>query len=172
MVVVTNFFYRLPGIVTIILLSVAILAHCLRLALWNPLAARTQPLLWMLPVAYAWVPMALTLRLLSVTVTDFDQTIGIHALTVGAVGGLMLAMMTRTALGHTGRQLSAGPTEIAAFALVQVGGLVRVFPNILWPEHYNVFLLASTVLWCLAFAVYVAGYWPILTRPRVDGQPG
>ena len=171
-VVVINFFNRLPGTVSLLLLIVATIAHTIRLALWDPLKARGQPLLWMLPVAYAWVPLALALRTLTAVLPDFNQTIGIHALTVGAVGGLMLAMMTRTALGHTGRRLEAGPVEVTAFVLVQVGGLVRVFPAIVWPDSYSVFLLTSTALWCVAFAVYLAGYWPILTRPRVDGRPG
>jgi uncharacterized protein involved in response to NO len=170
-VVVLNFFNRPPALITIVLLVVATLSHMIRLALWDPLKTREQPLLWMLPVAYAWVPLALLLRTLSVVLPEFDQTIGIHALTVGAVGGLMLAMMTRTALGHTGRELKGGPTEMTAFLLLQVGGLVRVFPNILWPDYYAGFLVTSTVLWSLAFAVYVAGYWPILTRPGLDGPP-
>jgi uncharacterized protein involved in response to NO len=170
-VVVLNFFNRPPALVTIVLLIVATLSHTIRLALWDPLKTREQPLLWMLPVAYAWVPLALLLRTLSVALPEFDQTIGIHALTVGAVGGLMLAMMTRSALGHTGRELKAGPTEMTAFLLVQVGGLVRVFPNILWPDYYAGFLVTSTVLWSLAFAIFVAGYWPILTRPRLDVRP-
>jgi len=169
-VAVLNFFNRPPAIVTLVLLVVATLAHTIRLALWDPLKTRDQPLLWMLPVAYLWVPIALLLRTITAVLPDFDQTIGIHALTVGAVGGMMLAMMTRSALGHTGRELKAGRTELTAFGLVQVGGLIRVFPNILWPDYYPMFLVASTALWSLAFAVYVAGYWPILTCSRLDGD--
>ncbi len=171
-VVVTNFFNRLPGTVSVVLLAIATIAHSIRLWLWDPLKTRRQPLLWMLPVAYLWVPVALGLRLLTAMLPDFNQTMGIHALTVGAVGGLMLAMMTRSSLGHTGRELQAGPVEITAFLLVQAGGVVRVFPNILWPDSYAAFLVISTALWSLAFAVFAFGYWPILTRPRTDGRPG
>ena len=167
-IVVLNFFNRPPAIVGTVVLILATLAHTARLLLWDPFKTRGQPLLWMLPIAYAWVPIALLLRTLTALLDDFNQTMGIHALTVGAVGGLMLAMMTRTALGHTGRELKAGRTELTAFLLVQAGGLVRVFPNILWPESYDLFLLVSTVLWSLAFTVYLVGYWPVLSRPRVD----
>jgi uncharacterized protein involved in response to NO len=171
-IVVLNFFNRPPAVIATVLLMVATGAHIIRLLLWEPWKTAGNPLLWMLPVAYAWVPLALLLRTLTALLDDFNQTMGIHALTVGAVGGLMLAMMTRTALGHSGRELKAGRTEMTAFLLVQVGGLVRVFPNIIWPERYDAFLLVSTVLWSSAFAVYLVGYWPILSRPRLgDAVP-
>ncbi len=171
-IVVLNFFNRPPAIIASVLLIVATGSHIIRLLLWEPWKTADNPLLWMLPVAYAWVPLALLLRTLTALLDDFNQTMGIHALTVGAVGGLMLAMMTRTALGHSGRELKAGRTEMTAFLLVQVGGVVRVFPNMIWPERYDTFLLVSTVLWSAAFAVYLAGYWAVLSRPRLgDAVP-
>ena len=170
-IVVLNFFNRPPAIIATVVLIIATAAHTIRLVLWQPWRAAGNPLLWMLPVAYLWVPVALLLRTLTALLPDFNQTMGIHALTVGAVGGLMLAMMTRTALGHTGRELKAGPVELSAFLLVQMGGLVRVFPNMIWPERYDAFLLISTVLWSLAFAVYLVGYGPILSRPRLEETP-
>lgn len=84
----------------------------------------------------------------------------------------MLAMMARSALGHTGRPLTAGWAEINAFAALQLAALVRVPGTLLVPEYYRSAVIASGALWTLAFAVFLTAYWPILTRPRIDGRPG
>ena len=95
-----------------------------------------------------------------------------HALTVGVIGGLTLGMMTRTARGHTARPLKAGSWEIAAYALVQAAAAVRVLAPILLPGAYVALIALSGVLWSAAFALFTLAYVPILTRPRLDGQPG
>jgi uncharacterized protein involved in response to NO len=95
-----------------------------------------------------------------------------HALTVGAIGGLTLGMMTRTARGHTGRPLEAGRGELSAYVLIQLAALVRVFVPLFAPQLYLDALLVSGALWSLAFVVFVVAYWPVLTRPRIDGRPG
>lgn len=154
-----------------VLYGIAAIAHTLRLALWMPQRTIRQPLLLMLPVAYAWLPISLALAGFA-SVGVVPRAIPTHALTVGAMSGLMLAMMTRSALGHTGRPLVAGWGEISAFVLVQVAALVRVCGTHLAPEFYRHAVTASGTLWTLAFGVFLFVYWPILTRPRVDGRPG
>ena len=84
----------------------------------------------------------------------------------------MIAMMTRSALGHSGRQLVAGPAEIAAFVLLQLAALVRVLVASIVPGAYREAMVVAGVLWTLAFVVFLIRYWPILTRPRIDGKPG
>jgi uncharacterized protein involved in response to NO len=86
------------------------------------------------------------------------------------MSGLMVAMMMRTALGHTGRTLAAGSAEIAAFVLVQLAAIGRLGAGFIRPELYQAALVGSGMLWSLAFAVFLFRYWPILTRPRVDGR--
>jgi uncharacterized protein involved in response to NO len=95
-----------------------------------------------------------------------------HALTIGVIGGMTLGMMTRTALGHTGRPLAAGRAETACYALIQLAAAARVLLPITWPAVYLAATLISGVLWSLAFAIFTAAYWPILTRPRADGRAG
>ena len=95
-----------------------------------------------------------------------------HALTVGAIGGLTLGMMTRTARGHTGRPLVADGFEITVFLLIQVAAVVRVFGGIASHGLYMVSVQLSALLWAAAFGLYSARYWPVLTRPRLDGKPG
>lgn len=168
---VAGLWLQIPRTAWAVLLGVATIAHSVRLALWMPQRTIKQPLLLMLPVAYSWLPISFALGVF-VQIGDIPRAIPAHALTIGAMSGLMLAMMTRSALGHTGRPLSAGWAEITAFVLLQLAALVRVCGALLAPEFYRHTVIASGTLWALAFAVFLVAYWPILTRPRVDGRPG
>ena len=91
---------------------------------------------------------------------------------MGAAGGLIIGMMTRTALGHTGRPLRAGPLEVACYLLVLGAAPVRVFVPLAAPEWTAHALLLSALLWSTGFALYAIGYGALLTRPRLDGKPG
>ena len=91
-----------------------------------------------------------------------------HALGAGAMGGLMLGMMTRSALGHTGRPLAARSVEWVAYVLVHLGAALRVFGPLAGAEAETPALAASAVLWSGAFALFFAAYFPVLTRPRID----
>ena len=163
--------YELPSPVWAALLTVAASAHAVRLALWQPLRTRGVALLAMLPLAYGWIPVALALRALSHAAV-VPAAAATHALTIGAMGSLMLAMMMRSALGHTGRALVAGRAECAAFALAQLAAAVRVLGAAVPGLPYRETAVVAGTLWSLAFAVFLVRYWPILTRPRVDGRPG
>jgi uncharacterized protein involved in response to NO len=150
---------------------VAAAMHAARLALWAPLKSRANPILWILHLSYAWIIVHLALR----GCAGFGlapEGLAIHALTVGAIGGLTLGMMTRTARGHTARPLTAGNAEIAAYLLVQFAAAIRVFGPLFLPSAYTLAVLLSALLWSAAFAVFVFVYYPILSRPRLDGQPG
>ena len=163
-----SYWNQFPGRLWSGLLVVAGAAHFIRLLLWDPFKTHRNALLWMLPVAYAWIPVALLLRAVAALPSGIPASTAFHALTVGAIASLMVAMMTRSALGHTGRALKAGPVEIGAFLLLQAAAIVRIAPGIVWPQHYQVFLTGSATLWSLAFVIFVLGYWKILTRPRID----
>ena len=80
--------------------------------------------------------------------------------------------MTRTARGHTGRTLVADRFELTMFVLIQFAAVVRVFGGIASPGLYLVSVQLSTLLWAAAFGLYALRYWPVLTRPRLDGKPG
>ena len=147
------------------------LAHLARWALWRPWKTAPAPLVWVLHVAYVWVPLHLALRALS-TFDVVAPSLATHALTVGAAGGLIIGMMTRTALGHTGRALRAGRSEVACYALVLLAGLVRVGLPLLAPALTLPAVLGSATLWSAGFALYAVAYWPVLTRARLDGRPG
>lgn len=95
-----------------------------------------------------------------------------HALTVGAIGGLTLAMMARVSLGHTGRALRASRSMTVAFALVMLAAAVRVFVPLVDMRVYRASVFVAGTLWTLAFAAFVLDFAPILTSKRVDGKPG
>lgn len=100
------------------------------------------------------------------------EPLAIHALTIGAIGGMTLGMMTRTARGHTGRPLTADVFETACFVLIQFATLVRVFGAMFLPSAYVASVIVSGFCWSGAFALYAVRYWPVLSRARVDGKPG
>lgn len=162
---------HLPPEVVAVIAGIAGAAHAWRLALWQPLLTRGTPLVWILHAAYAWLALYLILRALG----GFDLVpvnLATHALTIGAIGGLTLGMMTRTARGHTGRPLLAEAAETACYVLINLAAIVRVFVPLAAPAFYRDTVILSGVLWAAAFAVFVWKYWAILTRPRVDGRSG
>lgn len=151
--------------------SLAALAHAARLALWQPWLTLRRPILWILHASYGWIVVHLALRVFA-SLDIVPASLATHALTVGAIGGMTLGMMTRTARGHTGRDLRVGPAEIACYSLVQLAAVVRVLVPIAVPAWYFSAVTVSGLLWFAAFALFTAAYWPILTRVRVDGKPG
>ncbi|MEO8136999.1 MAG: NnrS family protein [Betaproteobacteria bacterium] len=151
--------------------ALAAIAHGIRLALWRPWRALRAPLVWVLHAAYGWIVVYLVLRALAAAGL-VAAPFATHALTIGAIGGMTLGMMTRTARGHTGRMLVADGYEVAAFALVQLAAVVRVFGGIAVPDAYLVTIVGAGACWSGAFAIYAIRYWPVLSRPRLDGKPG
>jgi len=152
---------------TVLLLAAA--THALRLAYWQPHTTLHNPLLWMMPVAYSWLPLALLLRALSSFAIVVPGT-WIHALTAGALTSLIVAMMMRSTLGHTGRKLIANRTDVVAFLLLQLAAILRVMAGM--TGDYRTVVIASGVVWVFAFGLLLLRYAPMLLRPRVDGRPG
>jgi uncharacterized protein involved in response to NO len=163
--------FAAPAWLLAILLALGAAAQALRLWLWDPLRTLRVPMVWILHVGYLWIAAHLALRALSM-VDLVAAPLATHALTVGAIGALTLGMMTRTARGHTGRPIVADASEIAMFALVIAAALARVLVPIAVPDAYREAVIASACFWSAAYAVYAIRYWPVLTRPRIDGKPG
>lgn len=138
---------------------------------WRPWATLGTPLLWILHVSHAWLIVALLLLAAS-GAGLVPASSAVHVLTVGLIAGLILGMITRTTLGHTGRLLRAGRIETACYLLLQAALLLRVLPQLFHPAHYLIGLQVSATLWALCFTLYLWKYAPMLWRPRVDGQAG
>ena len=159
-------------IITATLAFAAALINAARLVCWDPLATVRTPILWILHLSYAWIPIGLVLLGFGVLRGSELPIYAIHAFGVGAIGGMVIGMITRTARGHTGRPLQASPMEVGAYVLVHLAALLRVFVPIAWPSTYVWSVVGSAVLWSMAFGIYLIVYMPILTQPRVDGKPG
>jgi uncharacterized protein involved in response to NO len=152
--------------------AVAALLLAVRMAGWQSHRVGGDPLLWSLHLGYAWVPVGLVCLAASDLAGWPAPTSVLHALTAGAFGTTILAVMSRVPLGHTGRPFSAIPGIAAAYALVTAGAVVRTAGSVAWPAHALAVNAVSGVLWAAAFGVFTVLYAPILTAPRVDGRPG
>jgi len=161
----------LKGWPLVVVAAIGCVAHAWRWVFWQPWKVLRVPLVWVLHLAYAWIPLHLLLRTLG-EMGLVNPSLAIHALTVGAVGGLIIGMMTRTAKGHTGRPLRADRFETACYLLVASSAVVRVFVPLGVPGQTVHAVLGSAVLWSVGFGLYAVRYWPILSRPRIDGRPG
>ncbi len=97
---------------------------------------------------------------------------GVHALAVGATGGLIIGMVTRTARGHTGRPLQASRAEVSAYALVMAAAVLRVLLPLAAPQWYAAALVGAALAWSSAFAIYLVLFTPWLVAARLDGKDG
>jgi uncharacterized protein involved in response to NO len=152
-------------------LSLAAVAHVLRLLQWRPMITRHRPILWILHMAYAWIPLGLAL-LAAAQFGWTGATAGVHALAIGATAGLIIGMLTRTARGHTGRPLQVSRPEIAAYVLVMVAAVVRVLLPLAVPQWLPMALVIAATAWSLSFAIYLFIYAPWLLKTRLDGKDG
>jgi len=150
----------------------AALVIALRMLGWQTRRTLRDPLLWSLHLGYAWLPVGFACLAAGDLLGGVPSSIGLHALTAGAFGTMVLSVMSRVALGHTGRPLELHRSVVVAYLLVTAGALLRTAGPILLPGLGLSVVIASGVLWSAAFAVYLGVYWPILTRPRIDGAPG
>lgn len=162
---------RAPGWLGAACFALAAAGHAWRHASWKPWLTRRRPILWILHTAYAWLWLGLAL-LGAAQLGGISASAGVHALGVGATGGLIIGMITRTARGHTGRTLQVGAPELAAYVLVLVAALLRVLLPLLAPQWTSAALWSAGIAWSLAFLLYLVVYLPWLTAPRLDGKDG
>lgn len=160
-----------PGAAGAAILGAAAVLHIVRQLQWRPLVARGRPILWILHAAYAWIPLGFALLALA-QVGATGGSAGVHALGVGATGGLIIGMMTRTARGHTGRPLQASRAEVLAYGLVMAAAVLRVVLPLVAPAQVVATLVASAVAWSAAFAIYLFVFAPWLVQTRLDGKDG
>jgi uncharacterized protein involved in response to NO len=143
--------------------------HLLRLWRWQDRGLWRVPLLWSLHLAYAWLALACLGMALWHFGAPLNPSLAVHGLTIGAMAGLILAMIARVSLGHTGRPLEPPAGMTLAFILLNLACLSRVL-LVLWLPVAALWLAGAC--WALAFALYAWRYGPMLLRARVDGHPG
>jgi uncharacterized protein involved in response to NO len=146
-------------------------ANTVRVLGWSGWRARADALVWILHAGYAWIPLGLILMAVAYHSGNPASTAWVHALGTGAMGVLIIGVMTRVALGHTGRPLALPRGAVFAYLLILIAAIVRLSTALDWLP-WRGGLLLSTLAWFGAFAVFLWLYLPILARPRADGRPG
>lgn len=162
---------ELPQAALALLAAAAALLHALRWWLWQPWRTLRTPLVWALHLAYLWIPLHLVLRA-GQALGAWPAGPAVHALTVGAIGGLTLAMMTRSARGHTARPLKADGVDRASYLLIALSAGLRTLLPLVWPATLVPAVLASALAWSAGWSLFAWHYAPWLSRARVDGQSG
>ncbi|MFA0413682.1 NnrS family protein [Vibrio renipiscarius] len=152
------------------LMVIAGIAQLVKVLRWKPWRTLKEPLVWSLHLAYLCIPLSLLARGLWQNV--FAQHNMIHLLAIGALAGLILAMVTRVTMGHTGRAIYEGPKMAWAFIFLFVAALIRSFGVVLFPAQMLVMIDISAILWAMAFALFVFKFGYMLITPRADGHPG
>jgi uncharacterized protein involved in response to NO len=152
--------------------GVAAVLLAARMSGWRTLRTRRDPLVWSLHAGHAWLVVGFACIAAGDLGAPLFWTAGVHALTAGAFGAMILAVTTRVALGHTGRPLAAPRGIPLAYALVSLGALLRVLGPLAAPGWSVHFIVCGGLLWSAAFALFLAVYAPILLRARVDGRSG
>jgi uncharacterized protein involved in response to NO len=162
----------LPAPVAPVLSGTAALLLALRAARWKIWITWREPLLWSLHLAYWCIPAGLLLFTLRYAGLPVTQSLAIHMLTVGGMGAMILSMMARVSLGHTGRPLKVPRWMPLGFAAMIAAVVCRVLLPLHSSAGYQSGVLLSALCWVFGFLLFLLCYWKILTSPRADGHPG
>jgi uncharacterized protein involved in response to NO len=152
------------------LAAAAALLIAARLSCWHGYRARAMPIVWILHAGYAWLAVALALKAAWLVGNAPWAANWLHALMAGAFGTMILGVMTRVALGHTGRALVVAKPIVAAYWLVILGAALRIFGPAAVSAYYVELMSAALSAWAAAFAIFLVVYAPILTAPRPDDR--
>jgi uncharacterized protein involved in response to NO len=146
----------------VVLLAAALL-NAARLSRWRGLATWSEKLLFILHVGYGWIVAGTAMLGLSVLDIGVSVSSAIHALTAGAIAVMILGVMPRVTLGHTGRELTANRATIAVFVLINAAAIARVCAS--WhTEAMTVLLLIAGACWIAAFGLFEFVYGPMLLK--------
>jgi len=163
---------NVPSVLLLGVSVIAALANGGRFLRWGFQHSGPEPLLWSLHLAYAFIPLGFVmLALHSVGLMD-NISAALHSFTIGSIGGMILAMISRVTLGHTGRPLN--PPALIKFAYLSIiaAAIVRIGVSAWLPEWSGWGIGIAGGLWILAYAVYLYFYAPMLLTTRADGRPG
>ncbi|WP_172969905.1 MULTISPECIES: NnrS family protein [unclassified Salinivibrio] len=152
------------------LLLTAGIAQCVRLYRWQGWRAYQVPMLFSLHVFYLFLPLGLLLKAL--VINPWASNLIWHLFAIGALGGVVLAMIVRVTLGHTGRNVYQGPTVSWLFYALLISALVRVFGMWFWPVYTLELVSASALLWAISYGWFAVRFGPMLSQARADGAAG
>lgn len=155
-----------------VILIIAGIFQTIRWMRWRPWITLGVPLLWSIHLSIKFIAYGLIILGLSYLIDEIPSNHIWHLLTVGGMGGLILAMISRVSLGHTGRPLSPPKAMTLAYILITLAALIRALGPWVLPEKTLLFIDISGTFWLLAFGIFVVTYGPMLMSARKDGRPG
>lgn len=155
-----------------ILLIVAGIFQTMRWLRWRPWITLGVPLLWSIHASIKFIAYGLIVLGLSYLIAEIPSNHIWHLLTVGGMGGLILAMISRVSLGHTGRPLTPPKAMTLSYIFITLAALIRALGPWVLPEKTMIFIDISGAFWLLAFGIFAVTYAPMLMSPRKDGRPG
>lgn len=162
---------RNPWVVALTALGLLI-ANSARMVGWHTWGIWKKPLLWSLFIAFIWINLGFLLLAVNVFL-NLPNIVVIHAFSVGGIGVVILSMIARVTLGHTGRNVQNPPKAVAiALVVLIVGAIFRVIAPLIFESQYVVWVATSQILWIVAFLIFIITYFPMLVQPRIDGQFG
>ncbi len=160
------------GKIATVLAAILFILHSIRIVGWYTPGIWKQPLLWSLYFAYGFLIIGFLLKALA-GISNILPNLAVHAFTYGGISMMTMAMMSRVARGHTGRNIYEPSKALFwMFAALFSGAIIRVILPLIDMSHYMLWIKWSHVHWLIAFGIFVFLYIPILISPRVDGKPG
>lgn len=165
---------RIPAanVLLALILIVAAIAHLLRLSRWNYKLTGPVPLLWILHLGYLFIPLGFLALAAALIQMGVSVSLASHWLTAGAMGSVILGMIARVSLGHSGRTLDITRPMVLAFVLVILAAILRTLLPMIAPTLTIAAYHSSAACWVAAYGLFCWVYWPILMTPRADGHPG
>ncbi|MCW8999412.1 MAG: NnrS family protein, partial [Kangiellaceae bacterium] len=145
--------------------------HFIRCLRWRFWVTFKTPLVWSLHVSYFCITLGLLLLSMRYWFANISFSLALHLLTVGAMGTMILAMISRVSLGHTGRILVVGKTMGVAFLALILAATTRSLMPLISDDYIGLLVLSGT-FWGIGYGLFVVKYFSTLTQPRVDGRPG
>jgi uncharacterized protein involved in response to NO len=158
----------LPGSTTTgaVAIVAGLLVAC-RMIGWGTPKVLNAPIVWILHLGYGWLAFGLVLKGLAIVTGAIPEITAIHALTIGAIGSTTMGVMSRAALGHTGRELKVTTAIATAYLMISLAAIIRITSAALPAGLHDEAMLISGAVWITAFLIFTVTYWPVLTRPRV-----
>ena len=151
------------------MLIMAGIGQLARLSRWRGLATIQSSIVFVLHIGYGWVGLGLLLLGISILSDSFSSSAALHALTIGGIGTMIVAVMSRASLGHSGRAIKAGVGLNSVYILISLAVIMRLLSGV-FPQMYLAFIYASGGLWIAAFGLFVILFLPLFFEPRSAGR--
>ncbi|MEG3768712.1 NnrS family protein [Alteromonas sp. 14N.309.X.WAT.G.H12] len=154
------------------LFAISALLTAIRCGRWKIWVTVKVPIVWSLHLAYWFIPCGLALYSARYAGFNISNSIVLHVFTTGGMGLMILSMIARVSLGHSGRIIKPKPLISCGFVMIFIAAILRTLFIALWPSNIMHWLTLGAIGWVAAYLIYVLVYFPILTTPRPDGRPG